>query len=397
MKNFIPLTILVPIFFFSCKEDNIDPTQSFFKIYDTQRSDVSFRPIDIVQTSEGFIVIAEQEADNSSFMGLQVIQLDEFGNYLVETVIPGQHFAPVGEFITIDSSYYFFTMDDLNRAQLVKMGNDPSVAEVIPLTGGLQYPLAANKTAGNDLMLLSYNSADLQTVLSIIDIDGNLTAGNGYTIGAGSDVEARIIQHFEDPERYGLPFFCGPTGIGSYYFNGFYNYTLSVVFTDLSSSTPAGVIQGQQIDNGGITALLPLTTSTFSLFGFQFNDNFIQPAQTINTTDISSSIDYMILPFNEFKSRTPAKIRSYTSNGVVYSVVAAESQSRSVVLYFYDIATGDLSGIHTIGYHNPYTLGSIKVDADNNIVILGTTLLSSRISRLFVNKLSSEEIAAILN
>lgn len=395
MKNFI-LFILFALLMGSCSKDTIDPSTNYFKIYDTQRSDAKFRPIDIVETTDGLIVLAEEATDESQYMALQVLQMDEFGNYILETAVPGEHVTPVGEFISIDSAYYFFTMHPTtNAAQLVRAGNDPSLAEVIPLGGGLQFPLAANKTVNNQLMLLSYNSNNQETVLSIIDTDGNLQAGTGYTIGAGNDVEDRIIEHYVDPERSALPFFCGPTGVDSYYFNGFYNYSFSLVFTNLSAA-PTGVVQGQS-DHGGMAAVLPLAANTFSIFGFQYNDNFIQPVQTISTTDITSSIDYFTLPYNEFISRTPAIIRPYTAeDGTIYSIVAAESQSRSVVLNFYDIATGDLKGIHSIGYINPYTLATIKVDANNNLLVLGTTMVSSRLSRIFVNKISAGEVGSII-
>ncbi|MFY0628389.1 MAG: hypothetical protein JXR07_18985 [Reichenbachiella sp.] len=395
MKNSI-LVAVITILFLSCSKETIDPESSFFKIYDTEQSDASFRPIDIVQTTQGLIVLAEQEIDNSNFMGAQVLQMDSQGDFLIESSIPGDHITPVGEFVSIDSVYYFFTMNpNTFAAQLVRMGNDPSAGETISLSNGLQYPLAANRTVNGNLMLLSYNAQSMQTVLSILDIDGNLIQSTGYTIGAGNDVEDIIIRHFEDPERYALPFFCGTIGIDSYYFNGFYNFSLSLVFTDLSA-TPSGVVQGQS-DNGGISHAMPLSTNTFTLFGFQYNDNFIQPVQEINTNEINSSIDYLTLPFSEFISRTPAVIRAYSLNGTIYSIVAAESQSRSVLLYFYNVNTGLLEGIYTIGHLNPYTLGSIKVDAENNLIVLGTTLVSSRLSRIFVNKLSENEIAAILN
>ena len=394
MKKLIYFIALIFVFQ-SCSEDSIDPESSFTKIYDSQNSDVSYHPIDIVETTSGYIVLAGQDTDNSQFRELQVIQLDLEGNYLVEAGVPGSHVAPMGEFISIDSMYYFFTMEPiLNTAQLVRMGNDPSTADVINIGGGIEFPLAANRTANGNLMLLSYDVGNTETVLSIMDTDGQIVNSAGFNIGAGNDVEPFIWQHYNDPERAGQPFACGENGIDSYYFNGFFNFNLSLVFTDLSGVS--GTIQGQDVDNGGVRAIMPLGSDAFTLFGYQYNTNFIQSNLTIDTQANTSITDYFNMDFTEFRSRTPSIIRSMTLNGTTYSIVAAESQSRKVTLYFYDVATGELAGIHNIGHINPYTLGSIRVDAEDNLLVLGTTLVSNRFERIFLNKISTEELNAIL-
>ena len=397
MKKLIYFTALVLVFA-GCSDDSIDPSASFTKIYDSQRSDISYHPIDVVETTEGFIVLAGEDTDDSQFRELQVLQLDEAGNYLVEVGLPENLVAPMGEFISIDSVYYFFAMDPtLFTAQLVTMGNDPSNAEVIPING-IQYPLAANRTANGNLLLLSYSIQNTETILSEIDRDGQILQSSGYSIGPANDVEPYIWAHYFDPQRSSQPFFCGQVGADSYYFNGFYNFNLSLVFTNLGGNV-SGTIQGQDVDNGGVRALLSLGSGNFSMFGYQFNTNFILPVQPIDTDNPSQSITEFLdltMDFTEFKSRTPSIIRAMNLNGVNYSIVAAESQSRKVTLYFYDTASGALMGIHNIGHINPYTLGSIRVDAENNLLVIGTTLVSNRFERVFLNKISTKELNAIL-
>ena len=52
-----------------------------------------------------------------------------------------------------------------------------------------------------------------------------------------------------------------------YFFNGFFNYTFSLVFTDITSDDPIGVVQGQQ-DDGGFSAVTPLSGNKFAILTF---------------------------------------------------------------------------------------------------------------------------------
>jgi len=209
---------LLPFFILliSCVEDSINPEESFTKIYDNSRSDISYQPIDVVQTDEGYLILAAQDNQESAFFGVQIIEVDNSGNFVSESSLDESHVIPIGEFITIGSKHFFFTMNPASlEIQMVKVGN--TATDI------------SNKTSNNELLLLSYSLDDGQTVLSKIDTMGNFIGGNGYTIGPGNEVEDDILEHYIDPERSRLPFFCGEITNGNYYFNGFYNFSLSLV------------------------------------------------------------------------------------------------------------------------------------------------------------------------
>lgn len=133
------------------------------------------------------------------------------------------------------------------------------------------------------------------------------------------------------------------------------------------------------------------------MVGYQFNDNFIQPVQTINTAETGSSIDYMNLTFSEYRSRTNADIALIELNGTTYSIIAAETESRQIALNFYDATTGESKAVLKIGNINPYSLSSIKVDSENNLLVLGSTLIAGRFSRVFFQKISEKEINGLVN
>lgn len=383
------------ILMIGCTEDEIDPKKSFTQIYDNFRSEVSYDPIDIVETDSGFLVLARQDLDNSSLLGVQLLQLDEEGNFVSENTLPDNLAIPVGDIVTIEGINYFFMMDkDSYVASMGRLNSSVSSLEIIELNNGLSFPLAANISNEDQLVLTTYNATNGETVISLLDTDGNIMLSNSYSTGPGDDVRPDIEQHFIDPERSGLPFFCGQLDANTYYFNGFYNYNLSTVFTTFGSA-PIGTIQGQGT-NGGLTNLLPLPNGSFSMVGYQFNDNFIKPVQTINTSATGSSIDYMNLTFSEYRSRTNADIALFELNGTTYSIIAAETESRQIALNFYDTTTGESKAVLKIGNINPYTLSSIKVDSENNLLVLGSTLIAGRFSRVFFQKISEKEIIGLV-
>lgn len=385
---------LAGLIFLSCSKEEFDPSASFTKIYDSFRSDREFDPIDVVATESGFLVLAGQSNDESDFTGVQVIRLDEDGNYIETWDLSSEYYVPVGNLISIDSVHYFFAMQPVSL-QVLLISTTTNLADLqITPVNGLYYPLAAAKTSSNNLLLLSYEPDDQQSVISELTTDGAVVRGVGYSIGPGSDVEAAILNHYTDPERSALPFFCGELSDGMVYFNGIYNYSLSLVFSGFGDS-PTGVVQGQNM-NGGISATLPVAGNDFAVFGFQFNDNFLQSRVSLNTTGISSSIDLLNSVVSEFRSRTPARITMYTTDGADYVIYGAETENRQVALYFFEATSGVLRGIHKIGYINPYTLSALSVAEDNSLLILGTTYVSGRFERIYLTKMSEREVRGIV-
>ena len=382
----------------SCQKEELDPSERFTKIYDSFRSDAAFYPIDVVATTTGFIILASQTTDQSSFRAIQVIELDEEGNFVRTVEFPAANYViPIGDLVDIDSTYYFFGMEPVSlQAQLFSMTADLSDSVSVSPVVGAAYPLAASRTAAGQLLLLSYDINSQETVISTVDTDGSAGGAEGrYTIGAGNEVEPEILEHYLDPERSAQPFFCGEYAPGQVYFNGFYNFSLSLVFSGFGGS-PTGVLQGQGT-NGGVTCVMPVQGSNFGVFGFQYNDNFILPNEPLATSGLASSVDLLSSSVTEFSSRTPADIEVLTLDNTTYTIFAAETETRQVALYFFDTSTNELAGIHKIGYLNPYTLSSIRLDNENNLLVLGTTYVSGRFKRIFLSKIPEGDLRGIVD
>ena len=391
MKKLAYLFILF-ILTTACQQEEFDPTTAFTKIYDSYRGSEGYYPIDFMQTSSGYIILTGQTLDESDYLGVKLIRVDEEGNFLSEDDLSADYVAPVGDMVTIDSVGYFFAMNPTTLNPVLFSVTDEGY-EATDIAG-LDYPLAANVTSANELLLLGCDLSSSQMTLATVGTDGSANISR-YEFGAGSDMESQIINHLVDPEKGSLPFFCGEWTNGSYYFNGIYDFTMSLVFTQ-GIGEVTGRIMGQNL-NGGITSALVNQGSEFALFGFQFNDNFILPNATVNTNNHISISNYIETPISEFKSRSNADIVKWENAEQSYTIIAAETESRQIALYIYQSATGELAGIHKIGYINPYTLGSIKVDENGDVLILGTTYLSGRFKRVFFSKIPASDLEKSLN
>lgn len=383
-------TILVS----GCADDEPSLTESFFKIYDDSDLDVNYRPIDVVETVDGFIILTGTELSKSDFAGVQLIKVDEGGNYEDERTLR-DYVVPIGKMHLnpADSNSYFFAMDPTSlQAYLIGINPQLEVQSEVAI-GGINYPLSSSILSNGNFLLQSYDPLTLETEISEIGLDGSFINGNSYSIGPGDDVEAEIINHYLNASERPLPFFCGEVSTGNYYFNGFYNYSLSLVFTDFSD-TPNGVVQGQG-SNAGMRAILPISGSDFAVAGYQFDANFQLASASLSTGGITSSVDLFPGNMAEVKPYTPAQILSF-SGSETYTVFACETKGRQILLNFYN-SSGGISGMHRIGYLNPFTFSSIKVGSDNSILVLGTTFVAGRFERIALNKISAGEVSGFIN
>ncbi|MDL5047145.1 hypothetical protein QQ054_14060 [Oscillatoria amoena NRMC-F 0135] len=176
-----------------------------------------------------------------------------------------------------------------------------------------------------------------------------------------------------------------------YFFNGFYNYTFSLVFTDINQDVPNGVVQGQQ-DDGGFSALVPVSGSTFAAARFNFGDNFLLPRVTLNSTGTTSTTDLGGFTLPELSPNTTVRVIRAVFDNQNVVVFAANTKSNQVGLYFYDEATGEFLSSRYIGYSNPLEIASIRQTDDGDLVACGTTYVAGRFGRFCLIKIPQNDI-----
>ncbi len=363
---------------------------TFTKIYDNYQFSASYYPIDIQQTSDGgYLILGGRRLTTTTFSGIYLLKADKFGNFVSDVSIDESYVNPVGDLMKIGADYYFLCMDPLTlQTHIARVDADGGGFTPVPASASLTYPAAASLDNTN-IVALSYNSVTLQTVISVITPTGSVTSSKGYTIGAGEGVEEPIINHYLRTGRQ-FPFQTGRSG-GLYFFNGFYNYTFSLVFTNLSQDVPNGVVQGQQ-DDGGFSAVVPVAGNTFAAARFNFGDNFLLPRVTLNSSGITSSTDLGGFTLPELRANATVRIIRATLKNQDVLVFAANTKSNQVGLYFYDEGTGEFLSSRYVGYSNPLEVASIRQTAEGDLIICATTYVAGRFGRFCLVKISQNDI-----
>ena len=386
---YIAFTLLIIV---SCTEEsNPDfDTQTFTSIFDNNKFDASYFPIDIKETPDGgYLILGGRKLTDTSFTGIYLLKADEFGNFVKEIEVEETSVNPIADLLEYQTKYYFFCMDPLTQvAQIASVDANLEAVTITPVQGGLTYPAAA-AFVENNFVMLGYNNGDKQTVISILNPDGGVLESQGYTIGTGEDVEEPIINHYIRTGKQ-FPFEVGKTPGGLYFFNGFYNYTFSLVFTNFGDE-PVGVVQGQQ-DDGGFSAVTPLTGNKFASSRFNFGDNFLLPNKELSTSGITSSTDLGGYSLPELVPNAKVRILRATVDGKNVLIYGSDTKSKQIGLLFYDESTGDFISSRYLGFSNPFEVASLEQTSDEGLAVCGTTYLAGRFPRICIFKLSKDQL-----
>jgi hypothetical protein len=376
----------------SCSEES-NPEfdkQTFTSIFDNNKFDASYFPIDMKETPDGgYVILGGRKLTDTSFTGIYLLKADKFGNFVKEIEVEETSVNPVADFVEYQTKYYFFCMDPLTQvAQIASVDANLEAVTITPVQGGLTYPAAA-AFIENNFVMLGYNNDDKETVISILNPDGGILESKGYTIGTGEDVEEPIINHYiRTGKQY--PFAVGKAPGGLYFFNGFYNYTFSLVFTNFGDD-PVGVVQGQQ-DDGGFSAVTPLTGNKFAASRFNFGANFLLPNKELSTSGITSSTDLGGYSLPELVPNANVRILRATVDGKNVLIYGSDTKSKQIGLLFYDESTGDFISSRYLGFSNPFEVASLEQTSDEGLAVCGTTYLAGRFPRICIFKLSKDQL-----
>jgi hypothetical protein len=397
-KNFYILTFILAGLITSCSEES-NPAfdmNNFTSIFDNNQFDASYFPIDMRQTPDGgYLVLGGRRLKDSNFTGIYLMKADEVGNYVKEIEVEETTVNPIAKLTEYQGKYYFFSMDAVTQeAQLVDVDAELAAINITPVEGGLTYPAAAS-FVDNNFVLLSYDDGSKESVISIISVSGGVQASKGYSIGTGEDIEEPIINHFIRTGRQ-YPFEVGKVSESLYFFNGFFNYTFSLVFTNISSDDPVGVVQGQQ-DDGGFSAVTSLGGNKFASSRFNFGDNYILPNKEFSTSGNTSSTDLGGYSLPEMVENAKVRILRATIDNKNVLIYGTDTKSKQIGLLFYDESSGTFLSSRYLGFSNPFEIASITQTADGGLAVCGTTYLAGRFPRICIFKLSKDKLAENVN
>lgn len=390
--NFIFISLIsfaLSATFLSCgNEEDFVPESSFTKIYNDEFFESSYIPMDIVQAGEnGYFILSAYDAWNT-----YILRVDENGEFMWDYKLEENYVNPIKGLYFQDDKFYFFCMDDLTLATYLMAATDQSKsAELVRTYDDIIYPFHSSAIS-DGFLLESYNRNSYSTRLSKLNSDFGIVWEEEYEVE--QDVEESIVSHLT---RIGdrLPFFTGQAG-NMYFLNGYYNYSMSLLFVNASDGKQTGVINGFR-SKSAISSAQYINGNSFALSRFDFGDNIIIPRVDINTSDIIISSD---LEGNEHPEMTPdAFVYSeiINVNGRDITLYATSTKAGQILLYAYDAITGKLAGTHHLGRLNPYEAIDFVTTTDGGLAVLGNTFVNGRFSRITLFKLSEKEVIEFAN
>jgi hypothetical protein len=130
--------------------------------------------------------------------------------------------------------------------------------------------------------------------------------------------------------------------------------------------------------------------------GYQFSDHFMNAKTALPINDISSSVNLFDRNIPEIAEKAVCRIIPFNGLNRELVIIASETEGRQVVLYFYDVNSGQLEATYYLGTLNPFTLSSIVALDDGGIAIVGTTFLAGRFERIYLQKISKDQLVEII-
>jgi hypothetical protein len=287
-------------------------------------------------------------------------------------------------------------MDAGTNAFLVNVSQLADFSDVIPLSTTLSLPLASGVDGSNSLLLLSYDNGTQETVMSKVSVAGVVSNESRFYTGAESPIDNLVIRH-ANREGTQFPFSVGQTATGAYYFNGFIDYTFSLVFTGLADDEDVDAIVNGQQENAGFSSVLPLSGQSYAASAYNFGFNFLLPNVSIVTTGNpppTSVTDVQATGFSfpELESNARVKIIRGVLKGKNVVIFGSNTKSGQIGLYVYDEATGEFLSSKYLGYSNPFEVGALVQTAEGDLVVSGTTYVAGRLPRLCLIKVPKDEI-----
>jgi hypothetical protein len=380
---------------FSCTEETSEQfeSDSFVRIYDNNTFSESYSPIDMLQTSDGgYVILATKEIPDVQTSGVYLIKADTQGKFVSSLTLEDTYTNPLAGMIIKDEKIWFACMSTDSQAKLISVDHSLGSQSVVNVP--LSYPSAV-AFYDSEILMLSYDQVEKNTVFSRLGYTSGAPVSRSFKVADDDSMEDDILKHFlRRGVRY--PFQIGRLSSG-FFFNGFYDYTFSLVFTNLGDDDDVdGVVQGQQ-ENGGFSAILNTDGSNFAVSYFNFGTNYILPKTTLSQNTLSSISELNGFNIREFVPDAAVQIVSASVNGKNVLVYASNTRSKQIGLLFYDAADGALLGSKHLGFSNAYELGRVIVTDDGGLAVAGTAYIAGRFPRACLMKISKDEFSEVIH
>ncbi len=379
----------------SCKKDNINPENIFAKVYSDENSDISYYPLDIIQTSDGgYYILSALSVDSvRTFLSTHITKTDNLGELVWQTTLSEPYVNPITSLISSGSGVHFLCMDRITLGTyLMRIDDATGSAEVINSYGDIIYPLASSQTPDNGFLLLSYDRNSRSSLLTKFSSSFDKSWGNSYPVI--EDAEEMLTAHMTRSGKT-LPFFTGTVGNGeSYYANALFNYSLAFLFVNSGNGDLTGLVFGDRY-NGGVSAVASIQSENFAVARFVYDSHFILPATTLSSSATVSANELGGEKITELAAEAHTSIKTLTVDGRNLIVYASNTNSNQILLTFFDLNSGELVTKKYLGSTNPVKVAALIQTTDEGLAVLAQTMVAGRFKRNALYKIPKEQILGL--
>jgi hypothetical protein len=391
---FIALTILIGA---GCsKKNNMNPEQSWVRVYDHPDYNLVFYPLGMTELSDNsFVVLSGNKYDTINYAWPQpyLLGVDKLGETQWTLKVEAPYVSPVPNIISQGNSLYFFCMDQVTLGTHLLLINTSGVApSLFKSFPDLTYPLHASQMADGHVLLTSYDKLTRSTVVTCFDASFGILWSKKYSVI--EDAEEKVIYHLTYRKQI-FPFFAGetPAGQSPYYFvNSFYNYSFSLLFLNATTGDQAGLVNGFRYD-AAASAVIFRKDNNYMLTWYNEAKNFINTSAQFSFTSIQNIDALGGINWAEIAAGSMVKTLHTTINGKQTEIIAAETKDNQVLLLFFDIETGTILTSKYLGSTYPVKLATVIATSEGGIAVLVQTQVAGRFARIELFKIPPEDIS----
>ena len=385
------LLLVLPVLagIWGCKKDALPKGMKpgYFKIYDDQAANNSYRTLDAHEMPDGGALILC--ALNQS--KIYLLRTDEKGEYLTSAEIGGGNVHPLPTLLRINDGFYVGAMDEVGLfTRVLKIDPNSCQTQTTTEFQNLLYPLAFSADNGA-ILLLSYDRFTYRSQLSRITLDGQTE----WTVetNVNQDVETQLMNHLNGTGKR-FPFFTANWN-GKYVMNGFNNYSFSLLVFAAGGSFPEAIYNGSNYSSGA-TALLPLDGGNSALARFSFGKSYFTPAfaPASGVVDLTDNIPGLFV--EEAEADSEFELGLVTVDDVPYLCFGYNTNNGRVAIGFMD-ASGQLKARKYFGSgDNPFKIGNFRQTQDKGLLVAGTFSVAGSFPRPALFKLNEKELFEVM-
>jgi hypothetical protein len=375
------------------KKSNTDPSSEYSRIFDYSDMNLSFFPVDLEQTGDGGFLILSVYTDStlSTFPLIHLMKTDAFGKKIWENWLDKAYCSAIPSLMLLGNSYYFICMDAVNQeSRVMRINQDTQEATEIKALS-LQYPLYSMKDSHGDVLVLNFDRLGRKSILTCFNDEFEDIWTREFPIIG--DVKHQIELHLAKSGKQ-FPFFIGEVGTPStthYFVNCFYNYTMTMLFVEGAAGTQTGTLYSFQ-ENAAVSSAVSIENNRFALTRYYSGDNFVNPSVELELEDMRSITDYPDFALPELSPDAPVKCLHTEINNKDVVVFASQTRANQLCLYFYDALNGDLKTVKFLNEKYPVTLAGMDYTREKGLALLTQTYVVGRFPRIYLIKLSPEDL-----